>query len=151
MVQVTLEVNPHDLPTLPGKIPQIMEKGLKLTGLGMIGELTKNSPVDEGLLRQWFIESESNEEIVIKTPAEYAQYVNDGTGVYAGNGIIRPSGKALKFEPGAKWSGPVGKDGFVYLAYSRGQKGQKFVEKSIEATNSKITGYFQIAIREVLS
>jgi len=150
MVQVIVTVDAHTIPQLAEKLPQISKRGLELTGDGLIGELTKNSPVDEGLLRQWRVESATDNEIMIKSPAEYARYVNDGTGIYNGRGLIYPRGKALKFEPGKKWKGPVSKDGFVYLKYSRGQPGQKFVERSIEATEKKLEGYFQIAIHEVL-
>lgn len=151
MVKVILKVDSQKLPHLSEKMPKIRKKGLKLTGQGLIGELTKNSPVDEGLLRQWFIAQQSDEEIHIHTPARYAPWVNDGTGVYAGKGIIRPkSGKFLVFKPGKKWKGRVSKKGLVFLRYSKGQKGQKFVEKSIEATKNRIGGYFKIAIREAL-
>lgn len=151
MVKVIIKVDGSKLPHLSEKIPQIRKKGLKLTAKGLVGELTKNSPVDEGLLRQWFIASETDEEIHVRTPAGYAPFVNDGTGIYNGGGIIRPkSGKFLVFKPGKKWKGKVGKKGLVFLRQSRGQKGQKFVEKSIEATNARISGYFKIAIREAL-
>lgn len=152
MVKLIINVDGNKLPKLSKKMPQITRKGLKLTSQGLLGELTKNSPVDEGLLRQWFIASESDEEVHIRTPAGYAPWVNDGTGVYNGGGIIRPkSGKFLVFKPGKKWNGPVSKKGLVFLRYSKGQKGQKFVEKSIEATKPRITGYFKIAIHEALT
>lgn len=156
MVKVTITVDKSQLPHLSEKMPEIAKRGLHLAGQGLLGELTKNSPVDNGLLRQWFIETMTDSEIHIKTPAGYAKWVNDGTGVYNGGGIIRPkNGKFLVFKPGKKWNGPVTQSGklkgFVVLRYSRGQRGQKFVEKSIEATRARIGGYFKIAIREVLS
>ena len=38
----------------------------------------------------------------------------------------------------------------IFTNMIRGQKGQKFVERSIEATQQRITEYFMIAIKEVL-
>lgn len=152
MVKVIITADGRKRPHLSEKMPQIRKKGLQLTAKGLVGELTKNSPVDEGRLRQWFIASESDEEVHVRTSAGYAPWVNDGTGVYNGGGVIRPkSGKFLVFKPGKKWKGPVSKKGLVFLRYSKGQKGQKFVEKSIEATKPRITGYFKIAIREALT
>lgn len=156
MVKVVITVNKNQLPHLGEKMPRIAKKFNELAGQGLLGELTKNSPVDEGLLRQWFIESQTDTETHIKSPAFYGKWVNDGTGIYNGGGLIRPkNGKLLVFKPGKKWGGSVvqsGKlKGFVVLRYSRGQKGQKFVEKSIEATKARIGGYFQIAVREALS
>lgn len=150
MVQVTITIDKNQIGNLSNKMPQLTKRIVELTSAGLIGDLTTNSPVDEGLLRQWFISSKSDDEIQVQTPAQYARYVNDGTGIYNGEGLIYPSGKALKFKPGKKWDGPVSKDGFVYLKYSRGQKGQKFVEKSIESTKTHIQDYFKIAISEVM-
>jgi hypothetical protein len=151
MVVLILKVDERKLPRLSEKLPGIKKRGLNLTSQGMIAELSKNSPVDHGVLRQWFVYRQTDDDVEIRTPAAYAPFVNDGTGIYNGGSIIKPKkGKLLVFEPGKKWKGPVSKDGLVFLRWSRGQKGQKFVEKSIEATQRKILDYFKIAINEAL-
>ena len=132
-------------------MPQIKTRGLQLTGQEMLRNLSLNSPVDHGLLRQWFFSDTSQDHIEIRTPAHYAICVNDGTGIYNGKGVIKPKhGKALRFKPGPKWHGPVSKDGFVYLKHSKGQKGQKFVEKSMKQTQAKLETLFIKAIHEVI-
>jgi len=144
MVQVTIDVDVSKLQGLTDKVPLIQERGLEYASQSMIRSLMLNSPVDTGLLRQWFAEDIGTDEVHIRSPAKYARFVNDGTGP------IFPSGKALKFKPGKKWNGPVGKDGFVFLKYSKGQPGQHFVEKSIDEVKPQLQGFFIKAIREVL-
>ncbi len=144
LVKVVITVNKNKLPNLSEQMPQIQQKGLNLTGQGMIRELKTRSPVDHGLLRSWFFASHSQDEINIQTPAKYAKFVNDGTGIYGpyNTPIIHPSiGKKFAFQVNGQ---------MVYTRMIRGQKGQHFVEKSIEATKQRIGEYFMIAIREVL-
>ncbi len=151
MVKVTITVDETAYKSISEKLPEIKRKGLRYVGQEMLRNLSLNSPVDHGLLRQWFFFRTSDNEIEIRSPAEYAVYVNDGTGVYAGKGLIKPKkGKALAFKPGKKWNGPVNKDGYAFLRYSKGQKGQKFVEKSMKETQSKLESLFIKAIGEVL-
>ncbi|WP_406532508.1 HK97 gp10 family phage protein [Methanobrevibacter sp.] len=152
MVKVYISVKASKKQNLSEKIPEIRKKGLKYSAQGMQRHLKQNSPVDEGLLKGWYFERESDTEVEIRTPAHYAPYVNDGTGIYNGGGIIRPkNGSVLRFKPGPKWKGHVGKDGYVYIKYSKGQKGQKFVEKSIQQTEGKLADYFIKAVHEVLT
>lgn len=152
MVKVTITVDESSYPSISEKMPQIKTRGLQLTGQEMLRNLSLNSPIDHGLLRQWFFSDTSPDHIEIQTPAKYAALVNDGTGVYGPKGsVIKPkSGKALRFKPGPKWHGPVSKDGFVFLKHSKGQKGQKFVEKSMKQTQAKLETLFIKAINEVI-
>ena len=125
------------------KIPMIRKKGLKYTSQGMLRQLSINSPVDQGLLRQWFFYNTSDSQIEIRTPAYYASWVNDGTGIYGPNKTPIYSnkvGKPLAFQVGGK---------MVYTRMIRGQKGQHFVEKSIKETEQRINQFFIKAIREV--
>ena len=144
LVKVVITVNKNNLSNFSEKIPQIQQKGLNLTGQGMIRELKRISPVDHGVLRSWFFASQSQNEINIQTPAKYAKFVNDGTGIYGPHKtpIIHPTiGKKFAFQVNGQ---------MVYTRVIRGQQGQHFVEKSIEATKQRIGEYFMIAIREVL-
>ena len=54
------------------------QEGMKKTSQDLIANLMKNSPVDHGLLKQWAVTSQSENEITIKSPAYYAGWVNDG-------------------------------------------------------------------------
>jgi hypothetical protein len=151
MVKLTITLDETLYSKVGDKLPEIKKRGLKLSGQEMLRNLGLNSPVDEGLLRQWFFYKTTTDEIEIRTPAPYAPLVNDGTGVYAGKGVIRPKkGKALAFTPGKKWNGPVGKDGKVFLKYSKGQKGQHFVEKSIKQTSANLEQIWIKTITDVV-
>ena len=150
MVTVTVKVDISNLPNFEEKIPKIQERSLNLISQTLLRNLARKSPVDHGLLRQWFFADTGPAHITIKTPAEYARYPNDGTGP-----IYPKNGKVLAFKPGKKWTGPVttkGKyKGWVFLKHSKGQKGQHFVENSIQETRSKIEGLVIKATREAFS
>ena len=155
MVKVVIKVDDSQFQSIHDKLPEIKDRGLKYVGQEMLRNLQLNSPVDEGLLKKWFFYDTSAERIEIRTPAEYAIYVNDGTGIYAGKGRIKPkSAKALVFKPGPKWRGPVqtsGKfKGLAAFKSIKGQKGQKFVEKSMKQTQSKLEQLFIKAVSEVI-
>lgn len=152
MVTVNVKVDVNNLPNFEEKTEQIQTRSLNLITQYLIRRLAKNSPVDQRYLRQWSANEEGNIS-KITTPAEYARYVNDGTGIYGGSGIIRGrNGKGLSFRPNKKWTGKVqtkGKyKGFVYIPYSKGQKGQHFVETSIKETREKVEGLVVKATRE---
>lgn len=144
MVTVTIHVDRSKMKNLGESMKEIKKKGLSYTGQGMIRNLGKNSPVDHGLLRKWYPASVSDDEIIIKTPAEYAKYVNDGTGVFGPRGtpITHPSiGKHFVFQAGGK---------LVFTRQIMGQPGQHFVERSIDQTKSQIKNFYIKAIHEVL-
>ena len=144
MVKVTISVNADKMQNLGERIPEIRKKGLNYTAQGMLRHLQLNSPVDTGYLKGWFFYNVTDDEIEIRTPAEYAQYVNDGTGIYGPYKTpiySKNIGKPLAFQVGGK---------MVYTRMIKGQKPQKFVEKSIQQTQEKLTGYFIKAVHEVL-
>ena len=144
MVKVTISVDSSKMQQLGEKMPQIRKKGLNYTGQGMLRNLKSNSPVDHGVLKKWYFANQSDEEIEIRTPAYYAKWVNDGTGIYGpyNTPIIHPTiGKKFAFQVGGK---------MVYVKMIRGQKGQHFVERSIEQTKGQLSGFFIKAIHEVL-
>ena len=133
MVKIIIPSNPTKIANLSQHIPEIRKKGLNYTSQCMIANLKKNSPVDHGLLRSWFFSNISDSQVTIKTPAIYAPYVNDGTGIYGPykTPIYSKSiGKPLAFEIGGQ---------MIYVKMIRGQKGQHFVERSIEQTQKKIS------------
>lgn len=156
MVQVTISLKKDQFKDFDAdSVKKIEEKGLKTVSMDLLRNLQINSPVDTGHLRKWFFKSTSSSMIDIRSPAIYGVFVNDGTGIYGPKGqIIRPkNGKYMVFKPGPKWNGRVTQSGkwkgYVALQYSRGQKGQKFVEKSIEQTEQKIESLFISAVRDV--
>ena len=77
---VTVEVNLSDgLADLGGLSKEMIQSGLSKTAQDLISNLQINSPVDHGLLKQWAVTEQSDTEITIQSPAEYAVYQNYGT------------------------------------------------------------------------
>ena len=151
MVQVTVDVDTSMFENLsPDSVREAQSLGLSYAAQEMVRVLMLNSPVDHGLLKGWFIESLTDEEAVIRTPAAYAQYVNDGTQPY----IIEPKGIGL-FHAGQQltkgaalyWEGA---EHPVKRVHHPGIKGQHFVEKSIDDVDGRLDGYFLKALSEVL-
>lgn len=120
------------------KLIQAKQKGLEYSSQELVRVLMRNSPVDHGLLKSWFVESMTSDEAVIKSPAEYAQWVNDGTRPYT---ITPNSKKALYWE---------GADHPVKVVHHPGIKGRHFVEDSLADVNGRLDGYFLRAISEVM-
>ena len=122
----------------PDKLTQAKQKGLEYSSQELIRVLMRNSPVDHGLLKSWFLDSLSSDEAVIKSPAEYAEWVNDGTQPYT---ITPTSKKALYWE---------GADHPVKVVHHPGIRGRHFVEDSLNDVNGRLDGYFLKAISEVM-
>ena len=140
MVSVSVEVDTAGIldKLSPDKVSQVKEKGLSYASQEMIRVLQRNSPVDHGLLKQWFLESLDENEAVIKSPAVYARWVNDGTGPYTIEPVTR---KALYWE---------GADHPVTVVHHPGIKGQHFVEDSISDVEGRLSDYFLKALSEVM-
>ena len=140
MASFTIDIDTSGLTTRlsPDKLTQAKQKGLEYSSQELIRVLMRNSPVDHGLLKSWFLDSLSSDEAVIKSPAEYAEWVNDGTDPYT---ITPTSKKALYWE---------GADHPVKVVHHPGIKGRHFVEDSLNDVNGRLDGYFLRAISEVM-
>lgn len=142
MVKIILEITNNDL-KLTKNSKEVATKGLNYTSQEFIRTLQQNSPVDTGLLRQWAITSSDEYTREIQSPAKYASYVNDGTGIFGpAHQKITPHNASgvLVFQQNGQT---------IFAKSVKGQKGQKFVEKSIEQTSSKIADFFIRAAQEV--
>ena len=134
MVEISFDLDTSPIGKLPGKWEKAKALGLKYAAEDMTRFLMQNSPVDHGLLRQWFIDSLSDEQAVIKSPAEYAIYQDQGTKVH----MIKPvNAKALH------WDGYFSKGHMV-----SGIKGKHFVERSFEQLSPLFPGYWMKALEE---
>ena len=140
MASFTIDIDTTGLTSKlsPDKVAQAKQKGLEYSSQELIRVLMRNSPVDHGLLKSWFLDSLSSDEAVIKSPAEYAEWVNDGTQPYT---ITPTSKKALYWE---------GADHPVRVVHHPGIKGRHFVEDSLADVNGRLDGYFLRAISEVM-
>ena len=140
MASFTIYVDPSSVTSKlsPDKWGQAKEQGMKYVSEELIRVLERNSPVDHGVLKKWFSESLGSDEVVIKSPAEYAQWVNDGTRPYT---ITPTSKKALYWE---------GADHPVKVVHHPGIRGRHFVEDSLNDVNGRLDGYFLKAVSEVM-
>ncbi len=144
MVTVQVTVDKSKLINLDEKIPLIRKKGLNNVSQFMINRLQKNSPVDHGLLKQWFPYEVTDDVVKIKSPAGYAKYVNDGTGIYGPYKTpiySKHIGTPLAFQVGGA---------MVYTRMIKGQKPQKIVERSIKETEDRLDNLFIKTVMEVL-
>ena len=138
MVTITIDANTSALTDKlnPVTIDKVKRQGLEYSARELIRVLMINSPVDHGLLKMWHLSEQSDEEIHIRSPATYAQYVNDGTQPH----WIEPKNvKALH------WDGNFSKGHYV-----GGITGRHFVEDSIDDVSGRWDGYFLKALQEVL-
>ena len=140
MASFTIDINTSDLTTRlsPDKLTQAKAKGLEYSSQELIRVLMRNSPVDHVLLKSWFLDSLSSDEAVIKSPARYAEWVNDGTQPYT----ITPNSKRALYWEGA--------DHPVKVVHHPGIKARHFVEDSLADVNGRLDGYFLRAISEVM-
>ena len=97
MVEITVELDTSQIGKLGSMPREATPRALSYAAQDMTRFLQMNSPVDHGLLKQWFIDSLSDTEAHIKSPAEYAIYQDQGTKAH----MIRPvNRKALHWEGG---------------------------------------------------
>ena len=133
-MEITFDLDTSPIGKLPGKLQQAKAKGLEYTAETMVRFLMQNSPVDHGLLRQWFIDSIDDEEAHIKSPAEYVVYQDQGTRDH----MIRPVNKKA-----LHWDGYFSKGHMV-----SGIRGKHFVEQSFNELRPLAPGFFLKALEE---
>jgi len=110
---------------------KVVNRAMDLSQMELIGNLKRNSPVDEGYMQgSWFPLRFSTLNRMVRSSAKYTPFVNDGTGIYGPKGQrIRPKNKkVLAFQyKGAK----------VVVKSVKGIKPRRFVEKSITQTEKR--------------
>lgn len=105
-------------------------------------KLQDNSPQDTtDLMKSWYVIGSKDKERIVKSDVQYAQYVNDGTGVYVGHGKIYPKKKDGLLGP-FEYKGKM-----IAVPWIRGQPGQHFVEKSIDETKARVEEFLIISLK----
>lgn len=139
---VIVDDNTH----LEEQLPQLQKNIISLTGTQLESLLKQSpplghTPVDEGHLSGAWTKQESQDKVVMTNSAQYAVYVNEGTGVFHGGSRITPtSKKVLHWEKG----------GTHYFARSiAGQPGQHFVEAAVDDLESKMPNILQQAVNKL--
>ena len=136
-MELTLEIDTSGIGKLPGRWEQAKARGLNESAQTLVRFLMQNSPVDHGLLKQWFIESIDDEEAHIKSPAEYAIYQDQGTSPYLIQSK-RPGGYLF-------WEGA---DHPVKTVHHPGIKAKHFVQDSLDELSPLAPGFFLRALEE---
>ena len=136
-MELTLEIDTSGIGKLPGKWQQAKARGLNESAQTLVRFLMQNSPVDHGLLKSWFIESMDDEQAVIKSPAEYAIYQDQGTSPYLIQSK-RPGGYLF-------WEGA---DHPVKTVHHPGIKAKHFVQQSLDELSPLAPGFFLRALEE---
>ena len=136
-MEITIDIDTSGIGKLPGKWQQAKAKGLNESAQTLVRFLMQNSPVDHGLLKQWFIESIDDEQAVIKSPAEYAIYQDQGTSPYLIQSK-RPGGYLF-------WEGA---DHPVKTVHHPGIKAKHFVQQSLDELSPLAPGFFLRALEE---
>ena len=134
-MEITIDIDTSGIGKLPGRWEKARQQGLRESAETMVRFLMQNSPVDHGLLKQWFIESIDDEQAVIKSPAEYAIYQDQGTRPYLIQSK-RPGGYLF-------WEGA---DHPVKTVHHPGIKGKHFVQQSMEQLSPLAPGFFLRAL-----
>ena len=133
MVQISLELHKEGLDNLDTMGKEVRKSVVSDATQDMTRFLMMNSPVDHGLLKSWFIQSLSDERGVIKSPAKYAVFQDQGTKAH----MIKPRNKkALHWEGG----------GFSKGHMVSGIKGKHFVDKSFNQLRPRMNGYLAKAL-----
>ena len=136
-MEITLEIDTSGIGKLPGRWEQAKARGLNESAQTLVRFLMQNSPVDHGLLKSWFIESMDDEQAVIKSPAEYAIYQDQGTSPYLIQSK-RPGGYLF-------WEGA---DHPVKTVHHPGIKAKHFVQQSLDELSPLAPGFFLRALEE---
>lgn len=137
-VQVNLNKSPSQ------DMNRIIKRSMQLTQMELLGNTKRNSPVDEGKLQgSWFpVYNNQTLKRGIRSSAKYAEWVNDGTGIYGPRGqIIRP--KTARLLGPFKYKGRM-----IAVPWIRGMKPRRYVERSIRQTQSRTEEFVIRAVME---
>lgn len=133
-----IEINAEDLKELLPKFKKALNRSTNLFATDVWGNLMEFSPQDHGRLAgSWNIEQRGDTEYIIGTNVVYAKVQNDGRGPYV---IYPKKAQALRFSVSG---------GVVFAKHVNhpGIKGKKYIEKSIEAAESRIDDFIKNALQ----
>lgn len=136
LMKVNVDLDMSKYTDLGPAMPEVQKKVLTYTSNYMIERLQVNSPIDTGYLKGWFKYKDTDSMVDIRSPAKYAIYQDQGTGP-----IKAKNGKVLHWEKGGQ---------HFFAKSTKGIKGKRFVEKSINSTKGRLDQFSIKAIQEVL-
>ena len=131
MVKVYLDIK--EMGNVLDNIDTLGEKIVNNVATDLLSNVKRESPVDHGRLQgSWTIFKDEPTQATIGTSANYAEYVNSGTGIYGPHKtpIVHPTiWEKFAFQVNGK---------MVYTNIIKGIKPRRFVEKSMERTSNRI-------------
>lgn len=140
LVKVNIDVTEYGL-DLEKVTDEAVHRTVVLAAEDLRAKLQDNSPQDTtDLMKSWYVLGSKDKERTVKSDVQYAQFVNDGTGVYVGHGKIYPKKEGGLLGP-FKYNGKM-----IAVPWIRGQPGQHFVEKSIDETKARVEEFLVIAL-----
>lgn len=141
LVKINIDINEYGI-DLADVTEEAVNRTVILAAEDLRTKLQDNSPQDTtDLMKSWYVLGSKDKERIVKSDVQYAQYVNDGTGVYVGHGKIFPKKKGGVLGP-FKYKGKM-----IAVKWIRGQKGQHFVEKSIAQTEARVEDFLVISLK----
>lgn len=138
-----LEIKVEELKPLEPRFKKVAKRTVELTSLELQRNVKMLSPVDHGRLQgSWVVFQTGELQRTVKSSAKYAIFVNDGTGIYGPRKtpITHPSiGKMFAFQVNGR---------MIFTRQIKGIKPRKFVEKSMEMTQSRVQEFMIRALME---
>lgn len=125
-----------------------LSKAIMRTAFRVESRAKANAPVQYGTLRgsinvQGPITSRNNVEAKVGTNVKYAPYQEYGTGIYAGNGMIRPKrARVLAWKKNGKW---------IFARAVKGVKGKFYFKKAREESKDDMVSFMQEALGNIIS
>lgn len=127
----------------PQKVAPILIDATKQAGAVIVNEEKKQVPVKTGTLRRSVELSLGNIYARITPTANYASYVNFGTGIHNGGGYIYPKkSKYLKFNVGGRT---------IYCKRIAGQRANPFAERTLLNAKQQIIDIFNKAGNKIVN
>jgi len=126
----------------PKTFEPILKNGIVDSAKVIVRNEITEAPVKTGNLRRSILFKYSPIQAIIKPNSEYAYWVHEGTGIYAGKGMIRPkNAKVLAWRSGGQW---------VFAKAVSGQKPNRFVERAWKKSESPIKRIFDKMLKDVV-
>ena len=126
----------------PKTTAPLLKKGIIDSAKVIVRAEIKEAPTKTGNLRRTISFKYKPIQATIKPNAKYAYWVHEGTGVYAGRGMITPKkGNVLAWRQNGKW---------VFARKTKGQKGNPFVERAWRISKRPIQTIFGKMLKNIV-
>lgn len=128
---------------MPKVVDGELSKSVKKAGAYILGVEKGEVPVKTGALRRAIAMEYFSIGIKVGPNSNYAQWVHFGTGLYGPrHDFIRPKrAKVLAFKVGGK---------MVYAKYTRGQKANPFVERTVAKSSNPVNSIFDQCLTNIM-